>query len=337
MTESPASLRGLVAMAPDVVGGVLPADLFERLQQTVHLCSKEIITDFRNPDVRAVLQNTDVLITGWGCPRVDERVLNDAPELVAVFHLGGSVKGHLDVEVWRRGITVSAAADAGADPVAEFTLAAITFAGKRVIPLSRQYSANRYPTQRERASLHDGIHRVGVIGASRIGRRVIRQLIDSGYAVAVSDPTVSKQEAHELGADLVDVDELCRSSDVVTVHAPNLPATRHLIDARRLALMRDRSILINTARGQLVDTEALTRVCTEGRIDAVLDVTDPEPLPRDHPLLTLPNVLVTPHISGVTGHQMRRLGEYTIAEVERYVRGERLQGVVHRRDLPILA
>jgi phosphoglycerate dehydrogenase-like enzyme len=95
--------------------------------------------------------------------------------------------------------------------------------------------------------------------------------------------------------------------------------------------------VVNTACGSLVDTDALTKHCATGRIAAVLDVTDPEPLPPDHPLLHLPNVLVTPHLAGSQGNELRRLGEFAVAEVARLVNGEPLHGIVHASELSRIA
>src|SRR5207247_759801 len=133
---------------------------------------------------------------------------------------------------------------------------------------------------------------VGVIGASRIGRLVLPMLVANGFRVLLADPTLTVEDARAMNpsVELVELDELLVRSDVVSVHAPSLPETRHLLDDRRLGLLRDGAVLINTARGALVDTEALTRHCAAGRIDAFLDVTDPEPLPAGHPLFALPNV-----------------------------------------------
>jgi phosphoglycerate dehydrogenase-like enzyme len=112
------------------------------------------------------------------------------------------------------------------------------------------------------------------------------------------------------------------TSDVVSVHAPELPETRHLVSAERLAAMRPGAVLINTARGSLVDTQALVEQLEAGRISAVLDVTDPEPLPPGHPLLSLPNAFVTPHVAGAQGTELRRLTDLAIDEVERFTRAE---------------
>jgi phosphoglycerate dehydrogenase-like enzyme len=166
---------------------------------------------------------------------------------------------------------------------------------------------------------------------------VIARLLEAGYRVLVSDPYLDQAHAAGLGAEPVDLDELCRRSDVLTLHAPQLPETNRLIDERRLALMPDGAILINTARGSLVDSDALARACATGRIDACLDVTDPEPLPAGHPLIGLPNVWITPHVAGAQGTEVRRLGEFAVAEVERFVAGEPLLGAVRADQLAVLA
>src|SRR5699024_11488881 len=124
-------------------------------------------------------------------------------------------------------------------------------------------------------------------------------------------------EAHRLGVQQVGLRELMTRAGVVSVHAPELPQTRHMIGAAELAALADGSTLINTARGSVVDTTALVAEVQAGRISAILDVTDPEPLPPEHPLWGLPNVLLTPHIAGSMGNELHRLGNTAVAEVER--------------------
>lgn len=327
----------MLAMDPEVTDAVFPGELRERLDSLLDIRPTDPVDDFLMPAARSALAQTEVLITGWGCPAVDSAMLAAAPRLAAVFHAAGSVKGHLAAQVWDRGVVVSSAAEANAGPVVEFTLAAITLAGKRAFALARQYTAGQFATRADRSVIGGDGRRVGVIGASRIGRPVIRRLVMAGYRVLVADPYLSSDDAAALGASLTEVDDLCAESDIVTLHAPDVPRTRHLIDERRIALMRGGTIVINTARGALVDTEALTRACASGHLDAVLDVTDPEPLPPGHPLLSLPNVLVTPHLAGASGMEVRRLGGYVLAELTAYLHGQPLRGQIHRDDLPILA
>ncbi|GAA3107349.1 hypothetical protein GCM10020001_026640 [Nonomuraea salmonea] len=135
--------------------------------------------------------------------------------------------------------------------------------------------------------------------------------------VLVADPYLNE----DLGVAHVGFDELFERSDVVTVHAPDLPETRHLVSAARLASMRDGATLINTARGALVDQDALIAELTSGRLYAVLDVTDPDPLPPGSPLYDLPNVLLTPHVAGSLGGELARIADLAVDEVARYARG----------------
>jgi phosphoglycerate dehydrogenase-like enzyme len=322
-----------LAMQPWALPDLFPADLLERLRTLVRLAPGPALTSFGT-----ALREVDVLVTGWGCPRIDSAVLAAAPRLRAVIHAAGSVKGHVDPAVFARGVTVSSAAQANAVPVAEYTVAAIVFAAKRVLPRANWYAHDRGAGE-WRSGAGTGLHgrTIGVVGASRTGRLVLDRLRAFDVRLLVVDPYLTAQQAHGLGAELVDVDELCHHSDLVTIHAPELPETHHLLDARRLALLQDGATLINTARGSLVDTEALTDHCVSGRLDAVLDVTDPDPLPPDHPLLRLPNVLVTPHLAGSQGRELRRLGEFAVAEVARFTRGEALLGTVNATTLHRIA
>ncbi|MBV1851638.1 hydroxyacid dehydrogenase [Catellatospora sp. NEAU-YM18] len=324
-------------MTPSAAPAVYPHDLRDRLSGTLRLIRSTPVTDLAALTTDPRLAEVEVLMTGWACPYLSDGLLDAMPKLRAVIHAAGSVKAHIGPEVFARGIAVSSAADANAEPVVDFTLAVLLLAGKRAFALARRYAEHgRTDFGVERRPGNDG-RTVGVVGASRIGRRVITRLRAAGIRVLVSDPCVDAAEAYALGAELVDLDELCRRCDVVTLHAPALPETRHLIDARRLALLPDGAILINTARGSLVDHEALTAACAAGRIDALLDVTEPEPLPAGHPLFALPNVWITPHLAGVQGTEVRRLGEYALAELDRFLAGVPLLGAVHADQLPTLA
>ncbi|MFE7774234.1 hydroxyacid dehydrogenase [Streptomyces sp. NPDC057445] len=275
------------------------------------------------PAVAAALAEADVLLTCWGATPLDAHVLGGAPRLRAVVHAAGSVKHHITQACWDRGLTVASAAAANALPVAEYTLAAILFANKRVLHARRRYSEIRAPHDWHGELEGAGNHRrtVGVIGASRIGRRVIELLRPFDLRVLLHDPYVDAPEAALFGAEAVPLDTLCARSDIVSVHAPEVPATRRMIGARQLALMPDGATLINTARGSLVDTDALLPELVSGRLDAVLDVTEPEVPPPDSPLYELPNVLLTPHIAGSLGGELHRMADRALDELERFARG----------------
>ncbi len=326
------------ALQPELIDDIFPGPLLDRLRQQVDCAPTAVLTTLDTVAGRTLLAGADVLITGWGCPRLDAAALTHAPRLRAAIHAAGSVKGHTTPELFAAGVLVSSAVEANARPVAEFTVAAAVLASKRSFRHAADYRAGGVApgySAGEDSGLYGST--VGIIGASRIGRLVLGMLAEHGVRRLVHDPYLSTAEARELGAEPVDLDTLCRLSDVVSVHAPELPATRHMIDDRRLGLMRDGAILINTARGSLVDTGALVRHCEAGRLDAVLDVTDPEPLPTGHPLLGLPNVLCTPHLAGTRGRELRRFGDFVVSEVERLVAGVPLLGLVDPAELSRLA
>ncbi|MFC5800128.1 hydroxyacid dehydrogenase [Streptomyces formicae] len=324
-------------MAEETRAAVLDDHALLRLRSTADLDPALLVTDFAAPGPQAVaaLREAEVLLTGWGCPPITEEALVLMPALRAVVHAAGSVKALVTEAVWDRGISVTTAAEANARPVAEYTVAAIVFAGKRVLTASHMYRDTRAQLDPLRLFPAVGNYRttVGVIGASRTGRRVIELLRAYDVNVLVYDPYLASRAATGLGAEKSTLDELVRRSDVVTIHAPELPETRHLLDAARLGRMRDGATLINTSRGSLVDTEALTAELVSGRLYAVLDVTQPDVLPPCSPLYDLPNVLLTPHIAGSLGNELGRLADTVIDELTRYARGRPFHYAVHPATL----
>ncbi|WP_221351046.1 hydroxyacid dehydrogenase [Streptomyces beigongshangae] len=321
MPERPVAV---FAMTAQNVPQVFPPDVLTRLGNAVEIDPALVVEDFTEPGVRHALARAEILITGWGCPRIDGTVLDAAPRLRAVLHAAGSVKNLVSPAVWERGLLVSSAAGANALPVAEYTLAMILLAGKDVL-------AHRDRFRDRRAFPHGAIvpgignfgRRVGVVGASRVGRRLIDLLRPFDLRVGLADPYVGEAEAAALGVTLLPLDDLLRTSDIVTVHAPQIPETHHLLGRRELALMPTGSVLVNTARGALLDHDALIDELRAGRLSAVLDVTDPEPLPADSPFFDLPNVFLTPHLAGSQGNEVARLGLAVTEEAERLAAGLR--------------
>jgi len=315
----------VLAMQPSRTEHVLPEAVLRRLDGIGRLLDAEPLQHFDDERARRLLSEAEILITGWGAPYVGREVLALAPKLKLVVHAAGTVKGIVDACIFDAGIAVSHAAEANAVPVAEFTLAAIIFAGKHVFRFRDLYVADRH-RDRTHPMQHEAIgnyrRAVGIIGASRIGRRVIELLKPFDYQVLLFDPTVDAEQAGALGTEKVELDDLMRRSDIVSVHAPSLPSTRHMIDASKLALMKDGATLINTARGALIDEDALLAVLKTGRIDAVIDVTDPEIPGPESAFYDLSNVFLTPHIAGAVGLERSRLGEMAADEAERFIKGE---------------
>lgn len=315
------------------------AEEWERLDTVATVLDRSPLATFDDARAGALLGGAEVLVVGWFCPPLTAEVLARAPVLDLVANAAGTVKPFATDALWARDVVVTSAAAANAVPVAEFTLAAIVFASKRAFAARDEYRAGRgtgvipglYPSP----GAHD--IRVGLVGASRVGRLVIAHVLRLDAEVSVCDPYLSRAEADELGVRKVELDELLATSDIVSLHAPALPETRSMIGADELARMPRGSWLINTARGALVDTAALEDATRDGRVNAFLDVTDPEPLPTDSPLWDLPNVVITPHIAGSQGNEVRRLGRLAVTEIERYARGEPPLHPVTRADLDRIA
>ncbi|MBD3942612.1 hydroxyacid dehydrogenase [Microbacterium sp. NEAU-LLC] len=264
----------------------------------------------------------ELLIVGWGA-KVDPDELDSFTALRAIVHWSGG-NGAMDGPASSRGIPISSARAANAIPVAEFTLAMITLAAKDAFWASRTYTAEQRFIDREAELPDTGLYltTVGIVGASTIGRLVMRKLQSSEVRVLLFDPYASPPDAAALGAELIDdLAVLAAGSDLLSIHAPEMPSTIGMVSAEVLAALPDGATVINTARGALIDQEALVAELRTGRLRAVLDVTEPDPLPAGHPLYELPNVFLTPHLAGSMGNELRRLGETALAEVERFLVG----------------
>jgi phosphoglycerate dehydrogenase-like enzyme len=263
------------------------------------------------------------------------------PRLRAIVHAAGSVKGYLCPEVWTRGILVTTAADANARPVAEYTLAAILLAGKDVPALAASYARN--PAFRVIPGSEDGHdignygRTVGIIGASRVGRQVIELLGALDFRVRLYDPHVRPDDPVLRRVERTGLVDLLRRSSIVSIHAPLLPDTKGILGSRELALMSPGSVLINTARGAILDHDALVDAVRDGGLRAILDVTEPEPLPADHPLRELPGVILTPHVAGSLGNELHRLGESVATELELFAAGQPPRSPVPEQSLLTMA
>lgn len=272
------------------------------------------------------LPGTEILVTGWGVPVLDERLLDLAPDLRLVAHIGATVKFFVTDAVFARGIRVTQAGQAMARPVAEVALA-FTLSLLHQLPRFDHalHGGAEWAVAEQAPPRHEILGcPIGVVGASRTGTAYLELVRALGARVSVSDPY------HDGGLPL---DDVLASSRILALHAPVLPETRHLIGARELALLPDGAGLVNTARSWLVDEDALLAELRTGRLDAAIDVFDDEPLQVDHEFRRLPNVLLTPHQAAGTVEGRVRQGSIVLAEIERHRTGQPLLHEVTRELL----
>jgi len=203
--------------------------------------------------------------------------------------------------------------------------------------LPQAMKKERWPEQHPKIKDFYNI-KVGVIGAGYAGRHFIKLLKNFCIDVLVCDPTLSAEEVKEqLGAEKRELNELLAESDVISIHAPSIPSTEKMLNATNLHLIKNDAILINTARGALIDEAALVEECAKNRFTVILDVYWPEPPAEDHPLRKMDNAILFPHIAGVENNGLFRVGDYICRELNGFIQGEILENEINLTKLPVLA
>ena len=274
------------------------------------------------PDEDAVIAALDGAAAAIvGVEPYTARVLDSCPSLKILSRTGVGYDA-IDVDAaTARGIVVATTPGTNHHSVAEAAVALLLAAMRRIAFADRQMRTTGWSPRPYGVELRGKI--VGVVGTGLIGKEVVRRLQGWGVTILLSDVVQDQAFAAEHGARYVERDELLREADAITLHAPLLPATRHLIDDAALRTMKPTAYLVNTARGPLVDEAAVARALAEGRLaGAALDVFEVEPLPTDSPLLKLDSITLTQHVAGVTRESMQAMTEMAVDSVARVLRGE---------------
>lgn len=258
---------------------------------------------------------------------IDAEVIDAGKRLRVISQMAVGVD-NIDLEAaTARGIPVGHTPGVLTEATADLTFALLLAAARRIPEGIEYIRQGRWRTWEPMALLGREVwgKTLGIVGLGRIGTAVARRA--RGFAMRVLYHSRSRKpdlEA-ELGVEYVPLEDLLAQADFVSLHCPLTPETRYLIDEAALRRMKPTAILINAARGPVVDTDALLRALREGWIGAAaLDVTDPEPLPADHPLLDLPNCLVVPHLGSATVAARERMATMAAENLLAGLRGERL-------------
>jgi phosphoglycerate dehydrogenase-like enzyme len=272
----------------------------------------------------ALWEQADAAVTGWGVRAPTPEILDRARKLRIICHTAGSVRMFPRYAL-EKGIVITTARAAIARTVAEFCL-------MNALILLRRYACFLDSDPARKEFLSPGQARpynetlygktVGLIGFGSVGKLFRGLLASFGCRVLVYDPFLTPEEAARHQVERTDLPTLLQTARLVSLHAPDIPETRGLIGAKELALLSDGAIFLNSARGRIVDTDALTAALKTGRFFAAIDVTDPEPLPPDHPLPKLPNVVFTPHVAGPTEDDLPQLTRTALNDLARFLRGE---------------
>jgi D-3-phosphoglycerate dehydrogenase len=287
-----------------------------------HHCSNEA-------ELIAAVENADAVITQFA--KINANVIGAMTRARAIVRYGIGVD-NVDLDAARaHGLPVSNIPDYCIDEVADHTLAFILGLTRQVVTHTADLRAGQWrlatPVTGMRVLRQQT---VGVVGFGRIGREVVSRLRAFKCRVLVHDPVVAAADIAALGAEASPLDALLAESDIVSLHCPSSAATRRMIRAETLARMKQGALLVNVARGDLVDTAALVQALQSGQLGAAaLDVFDPEPLPVDHVLRSLPNLVIAPHIASVSPTAVKALREGAATRALAAARGQLPANIVN--------
>lgn len=298
--------------------------LFARLSQLAEIPNRVYSKD----DVlreKGSFDQVRFIFSTWGMPEFEkEEIRAIFPSLEAVFYAAGSVQ-RFARPFLELGIRVFSAWAANGIPVAEYTFAQITLGMKGFYQSSRIFKEKGRKAAREIFLRYPGNYdsAVGLLGAGMIGKLVIEKLRALNVKVLVFDPFLPDEKAKELGVEKADLATVFSSCHVVSNHLANNEATKGMLKKEHFAAMLPYATFLNTGRGAQVVEEDLIDVLKEREdLTAVLDVTFPEPPEEDSAFYTLPNVILTPHIAGSEGNEVRRMTEYMLEEAEAVLAGK---------------
>lgn len=325
---------------PDTVKGIFPQKYIDRLSKSGDV----FVYDRENFDDKAhildFLANSDIIITSWGTPPIDEEIIAACPNLKGVFHAAGTVKPILsDALMARTDIRLTAAAVAIGEGVAESALAFAISACKGAFTLPKYTRDGLWSGPHKKQHVKDFYDiNVGVISAGFVGRHMIKLLKNYHVNTLVYDPTLTPAQAEELGVRLCELPEFLSECDVISIHAPNIPATHHLINKDNIGLLKENVTIVNTARGTIFDEPYLIeRLKEKNGMFACIDITEVEPPAEDNELRFLENVNLTPHIAGTVSNGLPRIALHICEETERFVAGERMRTEINRESLSKMA
>ena len=315
-----------IAITRTLRSSLFSSESEERLGRLFTVCGGDHDEKLTSADVAGRIGGCTALITGWGTPEITSEVLAAATELRIIAHSAGSIRRLIPKAALVQGIAVTHAAPMIAEAVAEFTVFGMLL-------------GLRWP-HRQNAWIHEGrpwsecratggnlleAQRVGLIGCGYVAQRVIRKLQGFGMPIAVYDPYLPDERAAALNVTRVSLEELFSTCRVIANHAPTTPETDGMVTAKHFKLLQDGGVFINNARARAVNQDDMIAELATGRIRAVLDVFNPEPLTEDSPLRGMENVFLTPHMAGQSDDTRLRQGAAMVDELERSLNNEPLR------------
>ncbi len=308
----------------------MPGTTLERLSQ---FCELEIWDDFLPPDYDIILEKMSDL-AGLLClltDRIDSQLMDAGPKLKVISNMAVGFDNIDIAAASQRGIPVGNTPGVLTETTADFAFALLMAVARRIAEARQYVQDGKWRTWHPTVLAGQDVFgaTLGIIGSGRIGAAVARRALGFNMRLLVNS-LETEEEIRQLGGEKVNLDDLLAQSDFVSMHVPLTDETHHMISDRELGLMKSTAILINTARGSVLDPQALYAALRDGEILAAgLDVTDPEPIALDDPLLTLDNCLIVPHIASASVATRAKMAKMAVDNVIAGLRGERLPTCVN--------
>lgn len=268
------------------------------------------------------LRGVDICISGWGNTPFHEKTLKYADKLKLIAHIGGSVRPMVGDVAFERGIRVCSGNRGFAESVAEGVLTYMLCSLRKIGEYEARMAAGEWPSLIGTRGLLG--RSVGLVGYGMIAEYLVKFLKPFGCRIMVSSRHISAEELAEAGIEAAAAEEIFRTCDIVSLHSSLTARTKHSIGADLLNSMKDGALLVNTARGALIDEEALVSVLQERPVWAALDVFETEPLPMDSPLRECERVLLMPHAAGPTADRRYVVTSHVLDDIGRFLNGEPL-------------
>ena len=294
-----------------------PPEWFEKARNFGDIIMNETDRPMTSAELQEMISDVDVCVTHWDCPVFTDEVLSSANRLKLIAHAAGSVADFVTKQVYDHGIAVCSANAIMSESVAEGALAYI-LAGLRCIPQQAyelKYLHKWNKMARESRDLRNA--RIGMIGLGMVGRNLLPLLAPFHPEILVYDPYLDAISLQQSGMNIkqASLDDVLHWGDILTLHASLTKETKGMLNREKLALIPDGGLLVNTARSGIIVEEALLEELRSGRIHAVLDVFDHEPLPEDSMFHELDNVILMPHVAGITAKEQMSFA--MLDEIER--------------------
>ena len=300
--------------------------VIEMLSSISEICWLEEGKTYTSSDLLHYIWDCDACITSWGSPKITEKVVHNAPKLKFIGHAAGTVVPYIDSVLFDNDLVVVNANSALSKSTAEGAMAFIMAGAWQIYQYNMMMKQSQWSDNNRETVLGLNKQVIGLIGYGDISRELIRLLKPFEARILMYSNYCPEEEAKVLGIELCNLDEVLRQSKIISLHNTLTPSTRGMIGEKEM--IQDGALLVNTARAPIINEAALLNALKSKRFFAALDVFWEEPLKPDSNLLSLHNVLCTPHIAGFSSYWKSRLAQTVIEDMKRWMNGEKLEGQI---------